>query len=95
MSSANHHLTPSGAFNQIFLDQEPVDVEDILEDAADLDEAVRIRGHPDKKREMEAMESMSLHQLTREGDITSINNYLKYFGHSLDKRINSLDENKV
>ena len=69
-----------------------MDVEDILEDETD---AGRIRSYPDRKREMEDMESMSLHQLTREGDINSINNYLQYFGHSLEKKINSLDENKV
>ena len=76
MSNTHHHIIPSGAFNQIFLDQEPVDVEDILEDETD---AGRMRSYPDRKREMEDMESMSLHQLTREGDINSINKYLQYF----------------
>ena len=47
------------------------------------------------KREMENICTTSLHQLTREGDISSIKIILDNYEQTLYKKINSLDENKV
>ena len=102
MNSPQHNLTPSGAFNEIILNPESqTEIEDIFVDDpttfTEADNEGKLRNLPSAKTYRRKMEQMmrSLHQLTREGDIAPIKDALKYSGENIDKKINSLDENKV
>ena len=103
-------ITPSGAFNEIFLSSESqheiILVDDIFVDqeietiesnthTAIEGQFIDIEDMKTNKREMENVTTTSLHQLTREGDISSIKIILDHYGQTLYKQINSLDENKV
>ena len=108
MSEMNKSLSPSGAFNHIFLGNETSmeDIEDLDNITLNVKKYILVNlficlmkendvEEDEEKLEMSDIRRSSLSQLTREGDLDRVRRFLDFTGDQSLKRINKLDESKV
>ena len=91
-----HELTPSKAFNDIFLsNQSDKNIEILFNKRREamIGKEQWIEVEIPNKKNVEMAENLpSLHKMTREGNVEGVKTRLEYLGPD---EINSLDENKV
>ena len=110
MSETDKSLSPSGAFNQIFMSKETnMNIEDLDSIALNVSQSTLspqydfsfvMKDNFNNEAEEENLEvsdirRSSLSQLTREGDLDRVRRFLEFSGDQSLKKINKLDESKV